>query len=213
MSLTWMVTALVAAAAGSHTNETSHEQGVRQQQWPQQQSPQQQPEQVITVASCTNAADCTEELQAALYSCAPTVQVPALPEGRSWVVRPIAVTCDAQTIDFAAGAVLQAKRGEYHRYGGEGSLLFSIKNRTDVTVLGNGGATFRMWREDYGNPALYNHSEGRHGLAIYGSQNILLSGLTVTETGGDGVYLLRSILHDVSPWAYFQLNRSKETHS
>jgi hypothetical protein len=35
----------------------------------------------------------------------------------------------------------------------------------------------------------YNHSEGRHGIALFGSRNILLDGLTVTETGGDGVYI------------------------
>jgi hypothetical protein len=144
---------------------------------------------VVTVATCTNATDCTEELQAALSSCAETVRVPALPSGRSWVVRPISVTCDGQTIDFDAAAVLQAKRGEYHKEGQGGMQLFTIKNRSDVTVLGHGGATFRMWREDYGNTTLYNHSEGRHGVAMFGSRNLLIDGLTVTETGGDGIYV------------------------
>ena len=140
------------------------------------------------VATCANASDCTAELQAVLDSCAETVTVPALPSGRSWIVRPISVTCDGQTIDFEAEAVLQAKRGEFH-LGQGGTILFKIQNRSDVTVRGHGGATFRMWREDYGNPKLYSHSEGRHGVAIYGSHNVLLDGLTVTETGGDGVYV------------------------
>jgi hypothetical protein len=60
---------------------------------------------------------------------------------------------------------------------------------SNVSVLGHGAATFRMWRSDYVNPRLYNHSEGRHGIAVYGSRNVLLDGLTVTETGGDGVYI------------------------
>ena len=51
------------------------------------------------------------------------------------------------------------------------------------------GAQFRMRRRDYGNATLYNHSEARHGIAVYGSSGVLLDGLTVTETGGDGVYL------------------------
>ena len=140
------------------------------------------------VATCVNVSDCTAELQAVLDSCAETVTVPALPSGRSWIVRPISVTCDGQTIDFDAEAVLQAKRGEFHQ-GQGGTILFKIQNRSDVTVRGHGGATFRMWREDYGNPKLYSHSEGRHGMAIYGSRNVLLDGLTVTETGGDGVYV------------------------
>lgn len=150
---------------------------------------------LVTTAACDNVTDCTSELQAAIDTCAPTVKVPALPDGRSWVVRPIEATCDDQIIDFSDGAVLQAKRHEFHR-GRGGILLFRIQNRTNVTVLGHGGAVFRMWREDYGNPALYNHSEGRHGIAIYGSRNILLDGLTVTETGGDGVYL-SNILGDL----------------
>ncbi len=141
----------------------------------------------VTV-TCTNTTDCTDELQAAIDTCARTIKVPSLPNGRSWVVRPIEATCDGQTIDFSDGAVLQAKRHEFHKRGG-GMVLFRIQNRSDVTVLGHGGAIFRMWREDYGNPSLYNHSEGRHGIAIYGSRNILLDGLTVTETGGDGVYI------------------------
>jgi hypothetical protein len=141
------------------------------------------------VARCTNVTDCTAELQSALDSCAGRVVVPALPGGRSWVVRPISVTCDKQTIEFDPSVVLQAMRGKFHKYGGEGMRLFQIENRSGVTVLGHGGATFRMWREDYGNPKLYNHSEGRHGVAIYGSRDVLLDGLTVTETGGDGVYI------------------------
>ena len=141
----------------------------------------------VVVAGCMNATDCTAELQAALDSCAPIVTVPALPERRSWIVRPIAVSCDGQTIDFAAGAVLQAMRGEFHK--GQGTRLFTIQNRSGITVLGNGGATFRMWRGDYGNAELYTHSEGRHGVAVYGSRDVTLRGLTVTETGGDGVYI------------------------
>jgi hypothetical protein len=141
----------------------------------------------IVSASCLNKTDCTAELQATLDSCARIVKVPALPNGRSWVVRQISVTCDGQTIEFAAAAVLQAKRGEFHK--GEAMRLFVIENRTDVTVLGNGAAVFRMWRSDYGDTELYNHSEGRHGIAIFGSKNIVLDGLTVTETGGDGVYI------------------------
>jgi len=126
------------------------------------------------------------------------VRVPALPSGRSWVVRPIHARCSGQTIDFAPAAVLQAKRGRYHKYQHE-YWLFSMTNVSDVTVLGNGGATFRMWRADYGNASLYNHSEGRHGIALFGSRNILLDGITVTETGGDGVYVSNPFGHVGAP--------------
>ena len=61
----------------------------------------------VVVASCRNTTDCTDELQAALDTCAAVVRVPALPSGRSWVVRPIHARCSGQTIDFAPAAVLQ----------------------------------------------------------------------------------------------------------
>ena len=141
---------------------------------------------VHVIAACSNKTDCTQEFQGALDSCASVVHVPVLP-GRSWIVRPIHVTCDDQTIEFAAGVVLQAKRGEFHK--GEERQLFTVKNRSDVTIRGGHGATFRMWRHDYANATLYNHSEARHGIALYGSRNIRLEGMTVTETGGDGVYI------------------------
>ena len=57
------------------------------------------------LAGCTNATDCTAELQAALDTCARTVQVPTLPGGRSWVVRTITVRCSGQTIDLDPGVV------------------------------------------------------------------------------------------------------------
>ena len=71
----------------------------------------------------------------------------------------------------------------------QGRVLLTVKNRTDVTLRGNGGATLRMWRDDYNNASLYKHSEGRHGIALFGSRNILVDGMVVTETGGDGVYI------------------------
>jgi hypothetical protein len=48
---------------------------------------------------------------------------------------------------------VQAKRWRYHKYQSE-MWLFSMTNVSDVTVRGNGGATFRMWRADYGNTTL-----------------------------------------------------------
>ena len=51
------------------------------------------------------------------------------------------------------------------------------------------GATLRMWRADYANASLYNHSEGRHAIALLGVNNVSIRGVTVRESGGDGVYV------------------------
>ena len=40
---------------------------------------------------------------------------------------------------------------------------------------------------------------GRHGIALFGSRNIVLDGLTVTETGGDGVYVSNILGHVGTP--------------
>ena len=110
-------------------------------------------------------------------------QVPALPDGRHWIVTPLHVTCDDQEISFEAGAVVEAKRGAYH---GLGDHLFHLDSVRNVSLVGY-GATLKMWRQDYNDPSLYAHSEGRHAIAVLGAQDVSIRGLVVSESGGDGV--------------------------
>jgi len=46
-----------------------------------------------------------------------------------------------------------------------------------------------MWREDFADAAHYIHSESRGGLAVYDSSTVSVTGLTISRTGGDGIYL------------------------
>ena len=49
-------------------------------------------------------------------------------------------------------------------------------------------AVIKMWRSDYDNATAYSHSEHRHGLQFVNCAGVQLDGITVQQTGGDGVY-------------------------
>lgn len=76
-----------------------------------------------------------------------------------------------------------AKKGAFHR----GQLFVGV-NASNITILGR-GAVWRMRKVDYANPQLYNHSEDRHALALYGCSDISVVGLQIRSSGGDGIYM------------------------
>ena len=86
------------------------------------------------------------------------------------------------------GVTLLAKRGAYKS---KGDHLLRVADVTDVDIVGLGPPVpqIRMWRSDYANASMYNHSEWRHGLSLENVQRVRISGLRITETGGDGIYL------------------------
>lgn len=126
--------------------------------------------------------DSTEALQAAIDSGVARLLVDHV--GQPWVVRPIRLASNQQ-IHFADGVEVVAKRGEFK---GGGDCLFSAINKENITLIGY-GARWRMHRSDYDNPELYSKAEWRHTLSIRSSSNISVFGLTLAESGGDGIYL------------------------
>ncbi|MEN6545948.1 MAG: right-handed parallel beta-helix repeat-containing protein [Armatimonadia bacterium] len=128
-----------------------------------------------------NAEDATACLQAAIDSKVPRLIVDNV--GKPWIVLPIKLVSD-QEIVFEKGVEVLAKRGEYK--GGNDSL-FSGRLVKNVTLTGP-GATLRMWRDDYA-AAPYTKAEWRHGVQFHSSTNIRIIGLTIAESGGDGIYL------------------------
>jgi len=81
--------------------------------------------------------------------------------------------------------VVEAKKGAFKS--GNASLL-TIREKENVALTGH-GATLRMWREDYDNPKRYKKAEWRMVLNILSSKNVRVSGLTLANSGGDGIYL------------------------
>ncbi len=126
--------------------------------------------------------DSTEALQAAIDSGVAKLTIDDM--GEPWVVRPIRLASN-QEIHFEEGVEVVAKRGEFK---GRGDSLFTASNKENIALIGY-GATLRMHRSDYDDPELYERAEWRHTLSIRSCSNIKVYGLTLAESGGDGIYL------------------------
>lgn len=140
----------------------------------------------LLTVQCDNTTDCTEPLQAALND--HEVDVVFVP-GREavWPTRPLFLNRSGVELRLGAGAVLQARRGFYH---GTDDMLLTIKGAANVMITGDGvSSAIRMWRIDYRNSSLYSKAEWRHGIGVYDTVSLTMSGFTIAETGGDGIYL------------------------
>jgi hypothetical protein len=82
-----------------------------------------------------------------------------------------------------SGGVLQAKRGAFLR---PAAPLLLIENATNFSLSGY-GARMQMWRADYNDSSRYVPSGDRHGIMVAGSSHILIEGVTVDSSGGDGL--------------------------
>ncbi|NLN92524.1 MAG: right-handed parallel beta-helix repeat-containing protein [Candidatus Hydrogenedens sp.] len=134
--------------------------------------------------------DSTEILQAALDSGAGQLTIPFV--GKPWITRPLKLRSD-QTVLFEPGVIIEAKRGEFL---GKSQSLFSMDQGENLTLQGY-GATFRMHKEDYRQVG-YENAEWRMTLRFASCKNILVEGLSLESSGGDGIYLGKSSKEQ--PW-------------
>ncbi len=125
--------------------------------------------------------DATECLQAAIDSKVKTLIIDNV--GKSWIVRPIRLTSN-QKIIFEPGVEVLAKAGEFR---GPADSLFTASNAENIEIIGY-GAIVCMRRDDYAN-APYKKAEWRMALALRSCRNVKIYGLTLAESGGDGIYL------------------------
>lgn len=128
--------------------------------------------------------DSTQYLQEAIDSPASKLTVPDV--GEPWVVEPILIERDDLELHFEPGVVVQAKRGSFR---GRGDCLFLVRDCENIIFRGY-GATFRMWKQDYWEDP-YRHSGWRHTLSLRGARDVQVLGLTLRESGGDGIYVGR----------------------
>ncbi|MCX6913981.1 MAG: right-handed parallel beta-helix repeat-containing protein [Verrucomicrobia bacterium] len=128
-----------------------------------------------------NREDSTEALQAAINSGAKTLTIPFM--GEPWIVRPLQLRSQ-QEILLEPGVLILEKKGEFQ--GGGDSLLTAV-GQSNLVVRGY-GATLRMHKRDYQNPP-YTKAEWRMGIALRGCRHVLIEGLRVESTGGDGFYV------------------------
>jgi hypothetical protein len=139
-------------------------------------------------------ADSTAALQAAINSGAAQVIVPNM--GKDWIVRPIRLVSNQELV-LQQGVVITAKRGEYR---GLQDSVFTAADVSNLTISGY-GATIRMNKDDYivGKVLLdygwhrwfgqYEKGEWRMALWLGGCTNVKVYGLTLRDSGGDGIYV------------------------
>lgn len=138
-------------------------------------------ENVVVVSSEPGKGDGTNRIQNAVDSGATEVVIPYI--GRPWVVEPIRLRNNV-TLRFEPGVVLLAKEGSF--LGKHDSML--VLHEVDNVHISGYGATLRMRRDDYRGDR-YEKGEWRHGVDMKGSSRITVEGLTIEESGGDGVYV------------------------
>ena len=127
-----------------------------------------------------SAEDSTEFIRAALTSGARRVILDR--QAGPWYTLPLKMPSDIEFV-LEPGVELVAKRGEYK---GLRDYLLELPGCTNVTIRGGEGSTLRMWKKDYQGPD-YKHGEWRYALRIYKCRNVLVEGLTIVESGGDGI--------------------------
>ncbi len=128
-----------------------------------------------------NGKDDTDALQAAINSGAKKVIVPNM--GKDWIIRPVALAGNQEVI-FEKGTTVTAKKGEFK---GGNDCLFRASSMENIILKGY-GAILRMQKEDYMTSA-YTKAEWRMVLSFLSCSNVRIEGLTLSGSGGDGIYL------------------------
>ncbi len=125
--------------------------------------------------------DSTEMLQSAIRSGVRKLVIDR--QSGPWIVRPIFLE-SRQEIILEEGVEILAKKNEFHA---PTDALFTVKDKTDVVVRGEGkGAVLRMRKADYQSGA-YSKAEWRHCILLRSSKNVRIENLLLTESGGDGI--------------------------
>ena len=147
-----------------------------------------------------NKDDSTDALQGAIDSGASKVIIPYM--GGRWIVRPIKLASN-QEIFFEKGVIVEAisnkvKPNSFVIYGSNwntkenehkrGDALFRATCKSNI-ILNGYAATFRMKKKEY--MAERNTSEHRHIIELRSCRNITIEGLTLKDSGGDGIIIER----------------------
>lgn len=128
-----------------------------------------------------DATDSTRFLQAAIRSGAKRVVVDK--QASAWITEPLFAVSD-QEIHFEPGVEVLAKKGAFH---GKNDTLLTLENVHDVRLTGP-SAVLRMHHDDYMSAA-YSKAEWRNVINILSCERVTIEGLTLKDSGGDGIYV------------------------
>ncbi len=129
--------------------------------------------------------DATHCLQSAFDSKADTVYVDKI---GIWNVAPVFINKNNKTIIFENDVLLKALSGQYDINDCVLNISANAINpniRRNITVIGY-GATIQMRKDEYLEKI---NGEFRHCLTIDNAENIKIFGLTLKDSGGDGIIL------------------------
>ena len=126
-------------------------------------------------------ADSTRYLQAALDSGVRKLVIDKM--SGPWIVTPLQGASNQELV-FEPGAEILAKADEFKN---KVATLLRYSQCRNVKISGAGG-TLRMRHHDYMQPP-YEKSEWRHALSFLSCSNVVVQGLTIASSGGDGIYL------------------------
>ena len=102
-----------------------------------------------------------------------------------WVTEPLFVRRSNFELVLRDGARLLAKKGKFH--GRNDELVQVSDGARDITIRGEGNATFEMPLKDYQDMKVYSFSEWRHTLRIFHATNVVVRGIRFIGSGGDGI--------------------------
>lgn len=130
-----------------------------------------------------NRADATAALQAAIDSGAKVVLVDD--PGFEYLVETIAFKSNQEVV-FQNNVRVCAMPGKFQALG---ASLFKVHHVKNLVVRGEGNAELTMNKADYQDSARYKPAEWRHTLSMRGSDQVVIRDLTLSNSGGDGIYL------------------------
>lgn len=145
-------------------------------------APEVRPAEVRAATFGFDAADATRAMQSAIESGAARVVVENM--GKPWIVGETIRLAGDQEVVFEEGVEVVAKAGAF---AGKSDALFDADGKRGITLSGR-GAVLRMRKADYQGDG-YEKSEWRHLLRLRACTNVAVVGLTLAESGGDGIYL------------------------
>ena len=132
-----------------------------------------------------NATNATAALQAAIDSGARTVVVDAM--RGDWLLEPVKLRSNLEIV-FGENVRVRAVPGAFRsKY----DMMFKGQSVSNVTLRGESGAALEMCKKDYLDAERYEWSEWRHMIAFYDSSDIVVENLSLSSSGGDGVYVAR----------------------
>ena len=127
--------------------------------------------------------DATAAFEAAFASGAKKIIVDN--PGFDYIVRPLFVPSDTEVV-FMDRVSVRAKKEEFK---GPNDSLIRIRGQKNVILRGEGTVLLEMNKSDYQDRTRYERATWRHGIAINGSENVIVKDLTVRSSGGDGIYV------------------------